>query len=184
MPFFPGRLRHASLAAGTGVETADEVIKYLLAGADAVMTASALLRHGPGHLRSLVAGVDTWLSARGFASVTSIKGLMRASHPEAEAKSTNAPIISRLYRAIRVLMSATDRRYGCFCATCYGRQPSRKWPRALSDWILSQMILVIANIARRIVSREKWSPIKKGPPMDQQAAYVAAIDGPVEPLKN
>ena len=42
-----GRLRRASLAASTGVETADEVIKYLLAGADAVMTTSALLRHGP-----------------------------------------------------------------------------------------------------------------------------------------
>ena len=81
------RLPHTSLAAGTGVETADEVIKYLLAGADAVMTASALLRHGPGHLRSLVAGLETWLSARGFASVTSIKGLMRASHPESEAES-------------------------------------------------------------------------------------------------
>ena len=43
-----GQLSRASLAASTGVETADEVIKYLLAGADAVMTTSALLRHGPG----------------------------------------------------------------------------------------------------------------------------------------
>ena len=100
---------------------------------------------------------------------------------KAEAESANAPIY-RAYRAIRLLMSPLTA-IGCFCATCYGRQPSRKWPRALSDWILSQMILVIANIARRIISREKWSPIKKGPPMDQQAAYVAAIDGPVKPLK-
>jgi len=81
------RLPHASLAAGTGVETADEAIKYLLAGTDAVMTASALLRHGPGYLRSLVAGLESWLSARGFPSVSAIKGLMRASHPEAEAES-------------------------------------------------------------------------------------------------
>jgi dihydroorotate dehydrogenase (fumarate) len=41
-----GRLR-ASLAATTGVEDATDVAKYLLAGADVVMTASALLRHGP-----------------------------------------------------------------------------------------------------------------------------------------
>ena len=41
-----GRVR-ASLAATTGVETAADVAKYLLAGADVVMTASALLRHGP-----------------------------------------------------------------------------------------------------------------------------------------
>ena len=37
----------ASLAATTGVEGPTDVVKYLLAGADVVMTASALLRHGP-----------------------------------------------------------------------------------------------------------------------------------------
>ncbi len=42
-----GRIR-ASLAATTGVEDAADVVKYLLAGADVVMTTSALLRHGPG----------------------------------------------------------------------------------------------------------------------------------------
>jgi dihydroorotate dehydrogenase (fumarate) len=81
-----GRLQRASLAASTGVETADEVIKYLLAGADAVMTTSALLRHGPRHLRSLIAGLETWLSARGFASVTAIKGLMRHSCADGQAE--------------------------------------------------------------------------------------------------
>jgi dihydroorotate dehydrogenase (fumarate) len=82
-----GRLSHASLAAGTGVETADEVLKYLLCGADAVMTASALLRHGPGHLRTLLTGLEDWLNARGFASVRAIQGLMRPSHPEADAET-------------------------------------------------------------------------------------------------
>ena len=81
-----GRLPRASLAAGTGVETADEVVKYLLAGADVVMTASALLRHGPEHLRSLVSDLEAWLSAHDFASVTAIKGLLRPSHPDAEAQ--------------------------------------------------------------------------------------------------
>ncbi len=48
-----GRVR-ASLAATTGVETAADVVKYLLAGADVVMTASALLRHGPEHATALL----------------------------------------------------------------------------------------------------------------------------------
>ena len=43
-----GRVR-AALAATTGVEDPADVAKYLLAGADVVMTASALLRHGPEH---------------------------------------------------------------------------------------------------------------------------------------
>jgi dihydroorotate dehydrogenase (fumarate) len=91
-----GQLKRASLAASTGVETADEVIKYLLAGADAVMTTSALLRHGPKHLRSVAADLETWLSARGFASVTSIKGLMRNSHSDKEERERSDYIRSLL----------------------------------------------------------------------------------------
>ena len=54
----------ASLAASTGVESADEVFKYLLAGADTVMTTSSLLRHGVGHMRTLLDGLSALLAAR------------------------------------------------------------------------------------------------------------------------
>ena len=62
------------------------MIKYLLAGADAVQTASALLRHGAGYLGRLVEGVDEWLEAHGAGSVAEIRGRMRADRlgaPEA-----------------------------------------------------------------------------------------------------
>jgi dihydroorotate dehydrogenase (fumarate) len=65
----------ASLAATTGVQTSDEVVKYLLAGADAVMTTSALLRHGVGHMRTLLDGLTEWLDVRS-ATVAGIKGSM------------------------------------------------------------------------------------------------------------
>jgi hypothetical protein len=42
----------------------DDVVKYLLAGADAVMTASALLQHGVGHMRMLVDRLSDWLERR------------------------------------------------------------------------------------------------------------------------
>jgi dihydroorotate dehydrogenase (fumarate) len=64
----------ASLAASTGVESADEVFKYLLAGADVVMTTSALLRHGVGHMRTLVDGLVRLLEARELASVGEVRG--------------------------------------------------------------------------------------------------------------
>lgn len=54
----------ASFAASTGVETADEVVKYLLVGADAVMTTSSLLRRGVGHMRTLHDGLIQWLEGR------------------------------------------------------------------------------------------------------------------------
>jgi len=69
-----GRIR-ASLAATTGVETEEQVIKYLLAGADVVMTTSALLRHGVGHMRTLLDGLSHWLDAR-EANLSDIRGRM------------------------------------------------------------------------------------------------------------
>ena len=70
-----GTLR-AAIAAGSGVEAAEEVVKYLLVGADVVMTTSALLRHGPGHLRSLLEGLARWGEARDFASLADLRGRM------------------------------------------------------------------------------------------------------------
>ena len=74
-----GRLP-ASLAATTGVETADEVFKYLLAGADTVMTTSALLRHGVKHMRTLVDGLTRVLEAREIRSLSNIRGRMSQTH--------------------------------------------------------------------------------------------------------
>jgi dihydroorotate dehydrogenase (fumarate) len=71
-----GQVR-ASLAATTGVEDANDVVKYLLAGADVVMTTSALLRHGPEHATVLLDGLTTWMSRKGFATVDDLRGLLR-----------------------------------------------------------------------------------------------------------
>jgi dihydroorotate dehydrogenase (fumarate) len=71
-----------SLAASRGVETEAEVVKYLLAGADVVMTASALLRNGPQHIATMRGGLECWLQANGFDSVDAIRGLKDATHVE------------------------------------------------------------------------------------------------------
>ncbi len=66
----------ASLAASTGVENSEQVLKYLLAGADVVMTTSALLRNGPQYVEKLLTGTISWLSARNIESVDQIRGLL------------------------------------------------------------------------------------------------------------
>jgi dihydroorotate dehydrogenase (fumarate) len=63
-----------SIAATTGVERAEDVAAYLLAGADVVMTASALLRHGVHHAATIVSGLEDWLARKGFTSVDEIRG--------------------------------------------------------------------------------------------------------------
>ena len=66
----------ASLAASTGVEDLEQVVKYLLAGADVVMTTSALLRNGPRYVEELLSGTRSWLSARDVELVGEIRGLL------------------------------------------------------------------------------------------------------------
>jgi len=70
-----GRLT-AALAATTGVEGPDDVVRYLLAGADVVMTTSALLRHGPQHAEFLLTGLADWMARKGFSSVADFRGLL------------------------------------------------------------------------------------------------------------
>jgi dihydroorotate dehydrogenase (fumarate) len=71
-----------SLAASRGVESATEVIKYLLAGAHAVMTTSALLRHGPDHLAVMKTGLERWLADERIDSVDAMRGLRDAARVE------------------------------------------------------------------------------------------------------
>lgn len=79
-----GRLR-ASLAATTGVVEAADVVKYLLAGADVVQSASALLRHGPAYAGVLLDGLRDWMLRKGFTSVAQMRGML-AVHDDGSAR--------------------------------------------------------------------------------------------------
>ncbi|MGO9218440.1 MAG: dihydroorotate dehydrogenase-like protein [Streptosporangiaceae bacterium] len=72
-----GRVR-ASLGASTGVGKPEDVAAYLLAGADVVMTTSALLRNGPGYAATLLEGLEEWMERHGFSSVDSLRGKLAA----------------------------------------------------------------------------------------------------------
>lgn len=78
-----------SLASTGGVERAEEVVKYLLAGADIVQTASALMRNAPEYMGRLVDGLSEWLDAHGATSVSEIRGRMSA------ARLQNPEVLSR-----------------------------------------------------------------------------------------
>jgi dihydroorotate dehydrogenase (fumarate) len=70
-----GKVR-ASLAATSGVEVSADLARYLLAGADVVMTTSALLRHGPEYAAELLGGLAGWMARKGFTSVDELRGLL------------------------------------------------------------------------------------------------------------
>ena len=93
-----GRVR-ASLAATTGVEDSADLARYLLAGADVVMTASALLRHGPEHASVLLDGLTDWLGRKGFASVDEVRGLLSVPSGTDETAVERADYVSAMREA-------------------------------------------------------------------------------------
>jgi dihydroorotate dehydrogenase (fumarate) len=93
-----GRVR-ASLAATTGVEDATDVARYLLAGADVVMTASALLRHGPGYAAVLVEELSGWMARKGFRTVGEVRGMLSVPAWADEADYERAGYITALQAA-------------------------------------------------------------------------------------
>ena len=66
----------ASLAATSGIHSAEDVIKLLMVGADVTMLCSTLLRNGINHLRSIEQGVREWMEAHEYESVQQMKGSM------------------------------------------------------------------------------------------------------------
>jgi dihydroorotate dehydrogenase (fumarate) len=98
----------ASLALSSGVHTRDDVVKAVLAGADAVMTTSALLRHGPEHVAVLLRGLSDWLDEHEYESVGQARGSVSrvaAADPDAYERSNYVEVIHRQMRAF----SASER---------------------------------------------------------------------------
>lgn len=65
-----------SLAGTSGVWSGLDVAKYLLAGADVAMTASALLRHGPEHAAVILAELRTWMDRKHLANLDALRGML------------------------------------------------------------------------------------------------------------
>ena len=76
------------LAATTGVEHVADLVAYLLAGADVVMTTLALLRHGPKHAQVLLDGLEDWMQRKEFDSVDAMRGLLATPVEEICGKAT------------------------------------------------------------------------------------------------
>lgn len=92
-----GRVK-ASLAATSGIHTAEDVLKLLMAGADVTMMCSALLRNGPGHVAHVLADMTRWMEEHEYESVEQMKGSM--SH-----RSCPEPAVFERANYIRVLES-------------------------------------------------------------------------------
>lgn len=76
----------ADLAATSGIHTAEDVLKMLMAGASVTMMCSALLQHGVDHIRTVEQGLRDWMEAHEYVSVRQMQGSMSQRQcPDPEA---------------------------------------------------------------------------------------------------
>ena len=70
-----GKLQ-ADLALTTGVHTAGDALKAVMAGASVAMTTSALLKGGTGVISTMLNGMEAWMEEHEYASIQQMKGSM------------------------------------------------------------------------------------------------------------
>ncbi len=69
-----------SLAASGGVQSANDVAKLLLVGADVVMMTSTLLKRGSDCVADVIANLRQWLEVNNFATVEEAQGSLSTGH--------------------------------------------------------------------------------------------------------
>jgi len=87
-----------SLAASSGIHTAEDVIKLLMVGADVTMLTSAILKSGPEKFREIRENMIKWMEDHEYQSVEQMKGSM-------SYKSVAEPAAFERANYIKVLQS-------------------------------------------------------------------------------
>jgi dihydroorotate dehydrogenase (fumarate) len=88
----------ASLAASTGIHSAEDAIKMILCGADVAMVTSVLLQNGIEYLETLVEDMEQWMAEREFTSISRIKGTL-------SAKSLDEPAAFERANYLKIIQS-------------------------------------------------------------------------------
>ncbi len=90
-----------SLAATSGVHSANDALKLILVGADVVMMASSVLKYGAEHLETIFMGIQEWMREREYESISQMKGSMSRSNCPIPKDSSGQTISRRSFRTSR-----------------------------------------------------------------------------------
>jgi dihydroorotate dehydrogenase (fumarate) len=64
----------ADVCANTGIYQGQDVIKMILAGADAVQVVSTLYKHKPEHIATMLSDMEEWMKAKNYSSLSDFRG--------------------------------------------------------------------------------------------------------------
>ena len=63
-----------SICASRGISDAGDAVKMLLAGADCIQMVSAIYRHNPSYIATVIAGLSDWMDRHNYKSIDDFKG--------------------------------------------------------------------------------------------------------------
>ncbi len=73
------------ISASTGVHSGTDIVKQLLAGADTVQVVSAIYKHGPEYIKTMMDELTEWMTKKNFNSIEDYRG-------ELSYKNINNPV--------------------------------------------------------------------------------------------
>ncbi len=88
---------NVSLGATTGVHSGTDVIKLMMAGADVAFVCSSLLKFGPGHVKTILDEIVTWMEEHEYESIAQMQGSMsnkNVADPEAFMRSNYMKVLT------------------------------------------------------------------------------------------
>jgi dihydroorotate dehydrogenase (fumarate) len=91
-----GRIR-ASLAATSGIHTAQDVLKMLMAGASVTMLCSVLYRHGIDQIRVIERELKRWMAEHEYESVSQLLGSLSQLHCASPGEFERAQYVRALH---------------------------------------------------------------------------------------
>ena len=91
----------ATICANTGIFTGEDVIKMILAGADAVQIVSTLYKHGPAQITKMLEDIEIWMANKQYNSIEEFKGNL-------SRKNSKDPYSYRRAQYVDILMKSAE----------------------------------------------------------------------------
>lgn len=91
----------AAICANTGIFTGQDVIKMILAGADAVQVVSTIYKHGPKQITKMLEEIENWMKSKGYDKISDFRGLL-------SKQNVKDPYAYRRAQYVDILMKSNE----------------------------------------------------------------------------
>lgn len=92
---------NAGIVSNTGIQDGSDVIKMILAGADAVQVVGTLYKNKIKHISSMLTDVETWMKGKGYKSLKDFKGKL-------SNKQIEDPFVYKRAQYVDLLLKSED----------------------------------------------------------------------------